>query len=250
MAIVFPDYRNSILNLTGSVLQAYGLPAPHGSLPDLDVALGRLHRNRILLILDGMGAEFLKRALLPESFLRRHLVREITSVYPCTTTAAMTTYQSAKSPLEHGWLGWTAYFKEYGRIVDLFLDRDSFSGGTIKPSPAATLLKFDDFSRQITRQNGNGVVCRRIMPPFAENGVHSMNQMIDKIREFCETGSHQLIIAYWYEPDMLMHGEGPYSAKVAAEIATYDKMIEKLFETIDQTLLIVTADHEIGRAHV
>lgn len=243
MAIVFPDYENSILNLIGSFLQAYGIPAKHGSLPVLDAALKHPHRNRILLILDGMGAQFVKRMLPADSFLRRHLIREITSVYPCTTTAATTTFQSGLSPLEHGWLGWNAYFKEYGRVIDLFLDRDSFSGGQVLPSPANTLLAFEDITRQIRQSNGEAVVCRRIMPPFAENGVHSMIQMIDKIREFCETGSNQLILAYWYEPDMLMHNEGPYSEKVVAEMIAYDRMIEELFSNLYQTLLVVTADH-------
>ncbi len=241
--IVLPDYKNSILSLTGSLMQAIGLPAPHGSLPDLDAAMSRPHRNRILLILDGMGFEFLKQALPPESFLRRHLVREISSVYPCTTAAAMTTFQSGLSPLEHGWLGWSTYFKEYGRTVDLFIDRDSLSGGTITPSPAATFLTFEDITRKILQHKNTDVTCRRILPPFAENGVHSIGQMIDKIREYCETGSGQLIIAYWYEPDMMMHAEGPGSARVTAEIAAYDALIESLFQSLDDALLIVTADH-------
>lgn len=243
MAIIFPDYQNSILNLTGSILQVYGLAARHGSLPVLDQVLRKPHRNRVLLILDGFGAEFLKRTLPADSFLRRHFVHEMTSVYPCTTTAAMTTLQSGLSPLEHGWLGWNAYFKEYGRIIDLFLDRDSYSGGQVLPPAAASLLPFEDITRQIHRHNGESVVCRRILPPFAENGVHSMIQMIDKIREFCESGSNQLIVAYWYEPDMLMHNEGPYHEKVVAEMLAYDRMIEELFSTLYQTLLIVTADH-------
>jgi len=243
MAIIFPDYQNSILNLTGSLLKAYGLPARHGSLPDLDAVLQHKHRNRILLILDGMGAEFLRRMLPASSFLRRHLLREITSVYPCTTTAATTTLQSGLSPVEHGWLGWNAYFKEYGRVIDLFLDRDSFSGGQVLPSAAKTYLAYDDIAHQVQQANGDAVICHRIMPPFAENGVHSMIQMIDKIREYGEAGSNQLIIAYWYEPDMLMHNEGPYSEKVQAEVMAYDRMIEELFSTLYQSLLIVTADH-------
>ena len=44
--------------------------------------------------------------------------KELTSVYPCTTVAAMTSYRSGISPNEHGWLGWTLYFKETNRIVD------------------------------------------------------------------------------------------------------------------------------------
>jgi hypothetical protein len=243
MAIVFPDYRNSILNLTNSILKAYGIAPRHESLPALDTVLQRTHRNRVLLIIDGLGLAFVKRMMPPESFLRRHLLREITSVYPCTTTAATTTFQSGLSPIEHGWLGWNGYFKEYGRVIDLFLDRDSFNGEPIEPSAAKTLLPFTDITRQICQKSGDSVVCRRIMPPFDANGVHSMQQIVDQIRNYCQTGSNQLILAYWNEPDTMMHKEGPYSDKVVAEVMAYDRMLEDLINNTEQTLLIVTADH-------
>jgi predicted AlkP superfamily pyrophosphatase or phosphodiesterase len=128
MSIIYPDYTHSILNLASSILHAYGAPFGHPTLPSLDAVLAENHKNRIFLILDGMGSEFVRRQLEPDGFFRRCQVDELTSVYPCTTTAATTSMLSGLSPLEHGWLGWSPWFREYGRILDVYLDRDSLSG--------------------------------------------------------------------------------------------------------------------------
>lgn len=243
MSLVFPDYRNSILNLASSIFQAHGVETHHETLPILDAFLGRRHRNRVFLILDGMGVDFLEHALPPDSFLRSHMIHTLTSVYPCTTTAAMTAYQTGLSPLEHGWLGWSLYFKEFGRAIDVFLDRDTMTGTEIQPSPAMTLMPVTDLTCKVGTHGGVSFQCRRILPPFSENGVTSMNQVVEKIREYCLGGSDQLVAAYWYEPDTLMHLDGPYCEKARAEIVAYDRMLAELAASLEDTLFIISADH-------
>ncbi|MGI6299337.1 MAG: alkaline phosphatase family protein [Saccharofermentanales bacterium] len=243
MSLVFPDYENSILNLASSVFRAYDIETPHPTLTLLDSYLVRRHRNRVFLILDGMGVDFLEHALPPESFLRQHIVHTITSVYPSTTAAAITTYQTGMSPLEHGWLGWSLFFKEFGRSVDVFLDRDTMTGIEIKPSPAQTFLPFNDKTCEVRQAGGIPAQCRRILPPFAEAGVSSMSQLVAKIREYCLNGENQLIAAYWYEPDSLMHRDGPYCEKAVQEIQAYDAMLTELATELKDTLFIISADH-------
>ena len=57
----------------------------------------------------------------------KNKIDKITSVYPSTTTAAMTTYYSGKPPIETGWIAWSQYFKEYGRNINLLPERDSYT---------------------------------------------------------------------------------------------------------------------------
>jgi len=64
----------------------------------------------VLMAFDGMGVDILEKHLPRESFLRENMIRYVTSVFPSTTTAAMTAYYSGLSPNEHGWLGWSLYF--------------------------------------------------------------------------------------------------------------------------------------------
>ena len=63
-------------------------------------------KNIVLLLFDGMGISVLEKHLAPDSFLRKHLVCPISSVFPPTTTAATTSVLTGRTRIEHGWLGW------------------------------------------------------------------------------------------------------------------------------------------------
>jgi hypothetical protein len=242
MSIIYPDYTHSILNLASSILHAYGAPFGHPTLPSLDAVLAENHKNRIFLILDGMGSEFVRRQLEPDGFFRRCQVDELTSVYPCTTTAATTSMLSGLSPLEHGWLGWSPWFREYGRILDVYLDRDSLSGQEIKPS-AGELLPFEDMGRKIYAATQGTVGLHRIQPNYAVDGVNTFDEVIDRIRDYAALPGPQLILAYWYQPDSRMHIEGPYSDGVRKDVQEYEEKLAELMAELQDTLLVVSADH-------
>ncbi len=242
MSIVYPDYKKSILNLASSILQAYGATCGHPTLPSLDTALAESHKNRIFLILDGMGSEFIRRQLQPEGLFRRCQIDEITSVYPCTTTAATTTMLTGLSPLEHGWLGWSPWFREYGRIIDVYLDRDSLSGMEIKPS-AGELLPYEDMGHKIYAATSGSVGLHRIQPNYAVDGVNTFDEVIARMREYTSLPGPQLILAYWYQPDSRMHIEGPYSEGVRSEVQDYEEKLTGLMAELDDTLLVICADH-------
>jgi len=220
MSMVFPDYTHSILNLASSILKAYGCECHHPSLPGLDLALAEPHKNRIFLILDAMGDAFVKQQLAADGYFRSHQVDTLTSVYPCTTTAATTSMLSGLSPAEHGWLGWSPWFREYGRIIDVYLDRDSLSGQEIKP-PAGELMPYEDLGRKIYAATRGAVGLHRIQPNFAEDGVDTFDQVIERMRDYAALPGPQLILAYWHQPDSRMHNEGPYSPAVLAEVETF-----------------------------
>ena len=89
--IVKPDYNHSILNTITSILKYYNVETSHSSLPNLDKILhSKKYRNIILLVLDGLGEHVYKK-IVPDGFLAKNEVDCLTSVFPCTTTAALTT---------------------------------------------------------------------------------------------------------------------------------------------------------------
>ena len=243
MDIVFPEYNNSILSVTASVLHAYGAPCSHPGLSYLDALMAKPYKNKILLILDGMGSCLLDKLLPAESFLWSHKQFDLSSVYPCTTTAATTSMLSGLAPIEHGWLGWNAWFREFGRVIDLFLDRDSYSGLSITPSAAQLMLPFADLADLIGRAAPDKVHCHKVLPPFEATGVNNMAQMMGRIKGHCLEDGNQLILAYWHEPDTLMHNEGPYSEAVRQELLAYDQLLAQFSADMADTLLIITADH-------
>ncbi len=243
MEICYPNYDNSILSLISSILNGYHVPARHPGLALVDQHLAAPRKNTLLMVLDGLGDNALQTMLPPDSFLRSHQVGTLSSVYPCTTAAATTTLMSGLSPIEHGWLGWSPWFREFGRVVDIFLDRDSFSGAQVSPSPGRTLLPFEPIDNMIDRANPTLKNIARLNPSFDPNGFGSLSRMVEKIREICSQDGEQLILAYWHEPDTVMHNEGPYSQSVIDELIKIDQLLTDLYNDLKDTLFLITADH-------
>ena len=97
--IVLPNYEHSILNTVTSILKYYNVETKHKSLKNLDERLSKKYRNVVLIILDGMGDNILKD-ISENGFFRKNKLDCVTSVFPSTTSAAITTYYSGKPPYE------------------------------------------------------------------------------------------------------------------------------------------------------
>ena len=70
----------------------------------------------MLLIVDGLGDGFLQRRGAGGELARRRR-GAITSVFPPTTAAAITTSYTGCTPLEHGLTGWYTYFGAAGCVA-------------------------------------------------------------------------------------------------------------------------------------
>ena len=99
--IFMPDYKNSILGIPNSILAHYGAKPHHATQPILDEKLRNNYKNIVLLVLDGLGLDVLK-AHAPNGFLAKNCVAQLSSVYPCATTSALTTFETGLTPVEHG----------------------------------------------------------------------------------------------------------------------------------------------------
>lgn len=99
MKLVFPDYRNCLTNVSNSILKYFDVDTCFDSLIELDNILEeKEYKNVILLLYDGMGSKLIDRNLGVDSFLRKHRVKEITSVFPATTTSCTTSILSGVNP--------------------------------------------------------------------------------------------------------------------------------------------------------
>jgi len=177
--------------------------------------------------------------------------KELTSVYPCTTVAAMTSYRSGISPNEHGWLGWTLYFKEINRIVDTFLNRDSIKGKpAAKFNVAKTLMPYKTIYQKIQEVNPD-IECYEINPQNIKASagcnydieVESLSELCDSIKYICSTGKQKFIFAYWVEPDMTMHSHGCNNTTVKMVMKNINEKVEDMVMDLKDTILIILADH-------
>ena len=239
--IFMPDYNNSILGIPNSILTHYGAKVPHETLPVLDEKLRRGYKNIVLWVLDGMGLDALKTHA-PDGFLMKNYVAQLSSVYPCTTTSALTTFETGLTPIEHGWLGWSHYFKEIGKCVDLFTNNES--GTEIAAADRNIVwetIGFKNLFTQIREVDSNIECCR--VSPFGEYWSDTNEAICNHIETLCKKDGQRYIYAYHFQPDKDMHDSGCYCERTKANIVLFDKQIEQLAANLTDTLLIVTADH-------
>ena len=243
MTCRFPDYQNCGLNVISSIVRYFGAENRHTTLPALDRLLeGKAYRNIVLFLLDGLGMDALAHDCPPDSFFNSHIFRELSAVYPSTTTAATTSIETDYAPGEHGWLGWTLYFHEIDQLVDIFLN--CVSG---KQVPAADYSVADTYlplHPVFDRINGTGCVKAADISPFGVPPYPGLQEMHDALVQGCREPGQHFYYAYWVDPDKTMHQYGVYSDEVCRKIRDLEAYIRQLSSELpDDTLLLVTADH-------
>ena len=113
-----PDYQRSIVNLASTFLKHFDCQTYHEEYPLEGSFEGILkHAKKIVIFLvDGMGYE--KFAKMNEE-LNFQNVLKVSSVFPTTTAAAVTSWFTARTPKEHGLLGYILYLREIGSITNM-----------------------------------------------------------------------------------------------------------------------------------
>lgn len=251
MDIVFPNYESSILNTITSILKYYNVNTNHKSLKSLDTMLENKYKNIVFIILDGMGEHILKN-ISPEGFFRRNEIECITSVYPSTTTAALTTYYSGRPPYETGWIAWSQYFKEYGRTIDMLSHRESYLQEDLSKARInifETLVKYKTIFERIEECNSR-VKAYEIMPKYSDKKskrsivADNIDEIIDNVEMLCNNPGEKFIMAYSDNPDGLLHKYGTASEEVKKFVQDTENKIEELSRKIsNDTIIIISADH-------
>ena len=240
-----PDFQNNIVNISASIAQFLGYPNDKPTLPVLDRALQKGYKNVVFLILDGMGTNPVNQNLTDNCFLKQNIKQVLTSVFPSTTTNATTTFLTNRYPMEHGWFGWSLYFEELNRAVDIFLGEDSFTRERIEKGYVKKVLPIEPYYKQAKTDYTTNVV----VPPYWDGDDknrytwNNIDELFAHIRTACEKQGKQFIYAYCDQPDSTMHRYGVSSAEAHEMINQLNDGIEALYQKLNDTLFIVTADH-------
>ncbi len=248
--MMFPNYDESILSVTSAVCEHFGAKTGYPPLKEVTDALkSQKTRCVVVMLLDGMGENLLKRHLSPDSFLRKHDVRGISTVYPSTTAAATTSVWTGMSPLEHGWLGWSCYFKECARQIDVFLNRDSYTHDIYEPAkPAETYMPLKTVYPSLKGKCETHAVFS--FPTYAAVGAehsHTVSGFADSariIKSLCREPGDKLICCYINEPDHTMHEMGVNAPDTVSMFKKLNAQVGELSSSLPaDALMIVIADH-------
>jgi hypothetical protein len=252
-----PDYQGgSIVNLMASVVGGFGGRTEYR--PARAIGPGELAsaRNVVLLVLDGLGHRHLLRARA-DGALARHLRASLTSTFPSTTAAAITTFMTGLAPQAHGLTGWHMYFRELGAVLAVLPFRPRHGGPSLAASGVVTPAEllghapvFDQLDARSFVVSPASIVesdfNRAVSGQARRVGYARLEDMIGAVREIVLAGTgRQYVYAYYSELDTQAHAFGVNARETQEELERVDAAFERLLGELagTDTLVLATADH-------
>ena len=154
--------------------------------------------------------------------------------------------------MKHGWIGWSQYFKEYGRSIDVLPNRDSYTGEIYKDAKINIhdLINYVSIYEQI-ENTSTDVKAYEIKPSYCVSkskrnmNANTIEILCDSIEAICKNPDKNFILAYNDNPDGLLHQFGCQSEKVKEFVLNAEMKIEDLYHKLldTNTLLLISADH-------
>ena len=263
---VFPDYGgNSIVNLSVAILEHFAAEAPEGVAPysfkSNGIDLTGIDRI-VLFVIDALGYHNLLSVLedYEFSFFSRERIGVLTSVFPSTTSAALTSIFTAMPPAGHGILGYLLNMPEYGGLVNMIeltpytQDRDNLARLGFDPLKylekktvfeslkEAGVRSYHVTSKSfvntgLTRMHTRGGIAR---------GAHGIGDTFEELKSILGNDDPgNFTIVYWGLIDTYGHRYGPNSLAYSIETIALMRSIEEFFEKHvgRETALFITADH-------
>ncbi len=252
-----PDYQGgSIVNLVSSIRQGCGgEPGLYPALRDFSCAQLSDAKNVVLLVVDGLGYDYLTNQGHGSS-LQQQLHCALDAVAPPTTAASITTFLTGVAPQQHGLTGWFTWLREVGGVVTVlpFAMRGNRSDLGANGMTPQQLFNHKPFSDQLN------VASYTLMPDWLGESAFNdsllgkselilhrgVSDYFDKIAEVVQQDEQaKYLYAYWPQFDTLAHKYGTESKQLAKHFAKLNRGFEKLQQQLagSQTLLLLTADH-------
>lgn len=256
-----PDYHGgSIVNLMRSIERALDArPCDAASAyPEAQALPARAlagARNIVLLVIDGLGYDYLNAAGAG-SALQRHLRARLSSVFPSTTATAVTSFLTGVGPQQHALTGWIAWLRELGCLAATLRFRPRHGGEPLSKAgidPRSVFTSEPMFDRlaaqsyvvspqKIIDSDYNvthcGVAARR---PYGE-----LPGLFSTVADIVRSGSERKFIhAYTYDLDAAAHTFGSASPEVQQTFRQIDDAFARFLDEIagSGTLVIAVADH-------
>ncbi len=242
---IMPDYTRCILNISATLAEFLGAPNKNPTLSVVEKELNKNYKNIVFICFDGLGMEPINRNLPSDDFLRRNIIETLVSTFPSTTTNATTSLLFNKYPLEHGWFGWSMYFKELNKNIDIFKNKDSLTGKPIEivSSPLGVYDYYFDSANSDYSINTVFPQYVNIAHPERNTVVDSIDELSDAVKTICRKNGKQFVYSYYGEPDHTMHFCGTRGSFIREIFESISNTIEDLYNSLEDTLFIITADH-------
>lgn len=266
-----PAYSGgSIANLVSFVLDAFDIPdrLRPALLPALDASILPLDAVRgarvvLLVVIDGLGRAALDQAILRADvpgLARPDHSSTLTSVFPPTTAAATTSLQYGVAPGTHGMAGYTLYFREIERVVNMITWRVAGSDyDHAEPPDPRRVLELPNVFSVLERGGVDTVIVSNTW--FEQSpltlaqasgvrfrGYRTLAEFTHRLMREVQRPGKRFVFGYWDGFDALGHSWGSDSAPSRLELRLIDRALrEGLFAPLagaaEGVALLLTADH-------
>lgn len=242
---IFPNFNKSILNISSTLATYLGCKNDKPILNELMDELKKNYKNIVFMCIDGLGINPININLADNSILKKNIKMSLTSTFPSTTTNATNSLLSNMYPLEHGWFGWSLYYKSINKNVNIFLDTDSFNNEKLNISNKPIKREEYYFDNANTDYNINTIFPKYVEVKNQKNNhvFETLEDFFNNIRTVLNKNTKQFIYSYIGEPDTTMHEFGVSSNESKRIIKRINDEFELLYKNTIDTLFIITADH-------
>lgn len=269
--LVYPDInKNSIVNLMASILANFGVNSPYSMLDKNYFKNINSCEKLIFFCIDGFGLNIWKKYAIKYSLfktLQRDMDKQsITSLFPSTTSAALTTMHTGVPPKVHGIFEWNMYFKELNAVISPLPYQtvspiyDSISLSTYKNDPGILIdiptiyeklllrnvKSYISYPKQFAKGTYNNEAFRGAESKF----YTTLSDLLIGLKEKLEsTRGQAYFFVYWPFLDKTEHLYGPFTQQTDIHIKMLNDTIQRLFiKNIDNNLaknvgLIISSDH-------
>lgn len=270
---IYPSYKKYCFsNIPSTILKFLNVGTKRSALPP------KIYKNQveyedsnkiILLLIDGFGYSQWLKCYKKYEFFReisqKGAVSPITTVFPSTTAATLTTINTGLTPQEHALLEWYLYFREIDMIIgtlpftplgkrgqDWLLEmgvnpKILYEGNTIYQAMKEEDVKSFAF---IKASYAHSCYSRIVHDGSTIIPFISYSDMFTRLRKLVnkEKGP-AYFYAYLDNLDGIGHLYGPHAVEYSAELSVLSYSIRREFlkkadrKVAKETLLLVTSDH-------
>lgn len=255
-----PDYQGgSIVNLMQSLIQARGHRAPDAEpypeanlLPATEI---RQARHLVLLIIDGLGDDWLQRCA-PDGLLAQHRLGALSSVFPPTTASAITSYLTGDAPQQHGMTGWHMWLGELGSVLAVLPGTPRYGGGGYAQAGVDLRQLYGHRSVFAALDTPSVVISPRAIARSDYNlahlgpaRLHPYKGLSGLFRAIVKTLKQAQVpttlYAYWPELDAIGHKQGIESPQALAHLDAIERQLSSLQQRLagSDSMLLISADH-------
>lgn len=253
---IFPEYNGkNFINIINSIKHNFGINDGI-TLENKKIKKILLNKEKVVFILvDAFGWKFYKSVREDSKFFKeirkRGIEEKITSQFPSTTTAHVTSVITGKDVSTHGFFEWFTYDSKINEVFTPFLFDYEGKEEILPKDNLFKELKENGVCSTIITPNyiNNSYYSRELFKDGKVKGYDSVEEMFDILLQGIKKDKGKnFYYIYYPKIDSIGHEYGMSSYKAYFEINNFIKVLDNFYNNVldkgvNEGIFILSADH-------